>query len=108
MADDESVQWRSSERHYTLTTTSFTKRELSQTELPRNSKTALIVTPRWSRERLQNEAAALQYIASATSIPVPAFLSLYEEHGLLHLQTTRVRGKALDEIDEAHAPAAVK
>lgn len=101
-------KWKSSERHYTLTETSFTKRELQQIELPTNNKTGSVVTPRWSRERLRNEEAALRYIASNTSIPVPEVLGLFEDNGLLHLQTKRVHGTALDEIDAASAPTAIK
>ncbi|KAF2864752.1 kinase-like domain-containing protein [Massariosphaeria phaeospora] len=98
----------SSERHYILTENIFTKRELQRNEFPTNIKTGLVVTPRWSRERLQNEAAALQYITSETSIPVPQFIDLFDHNGVLHLQTKRVRGTPLDEIDKASAPTAVK
>jgi hypothetical protein len=81
------VQWKILERHYTLTETNFTKRELQQIELHTKTKTRLVVTPRWSRERLQNEAVVPQYIASETTILVPQFLGLFEENGFLHLQT---------------------
>jgi len=40
----------------------------------------------------------LKFIASTTTIPVPKFLDLYEENGLLHLKTERVSGMSLDDI----------
>lgn len=103
----EPQQWRSSERHYTLTSSTFTKRELRQDELPVSKRTGQKVQPRWSRERLENEAATLKFIAAKTSIPTPEFLGLYEEDSLLHLRTNRVIGVSLDEIKEADAAKAV-
>ncbi|KAH9866829.1 hypothetical protein IAQ61_007418 [Plenodomus lingam] len=90
--------WQSHERQYTLTDSTFVKSELPVEALPIAQATGQRVFPRWSRARLQNEAATLQFIASKTSIPVPKFLSLYEENGLLHLKTERALGRPLDEL----------
>ncbi|KAF2741673.1 kinase-like protein [Sporormia fimetaria CBS 119925] len=100
-------QWKSSERHYTLTSSTFTKRELRQDELPTSIYTGQVVEPRWSRERLRNEAATLQFIASQTTIPVPQFLGLYEADGLLYLATKRASGVPLDEISGPQASSAI-
>ncbi|KAF2680390.1 hypothetical protein K458DRAFT_280346, partial [Lentithecium fluviatile CBS 122367] len=100
--------WRSSERHYTLTNSTFTKRELRQDELPTSIYTGRTIEPRWSRERLRNEAATLQFIASETSIPVPQYLELYEADGLFHLTTKRANGVPLDEIRGSHASIATE
>jgi serine/threonine protein kinase len=88
----------SHERQFTLTETTFIKSELSEEALPTCRATGQRVYPLWSRERLQNEAATLKFIASTTTIPVPKFLDLYEENGLLHLKTERVLGMSLDDI----------
>jgi len=90
-------QWRTPEREYTITETTFTKSEIPEAELMFNYAGEKIC-PQWSRERLQNEAATLQFIASATTIPVPKFLDLYEENGVLHLKTEYVPGRMLDKI----------
>lgn len=91
-------RWRSHERQYTLTESTFTKSELPHDSLPISLATQERVYPRWSRERLQNEAATLKFIASKTSIPVPKFLDLYEENGLLHLKTERAPGILLEDL----------
>jgi hypothetical protein len=91
-------QWKSHERQYTLTDSTFIKSELPEEALPTSRATGRKVYPPWSRERLENEAATLKFIASTTSIPVPKFLDLYEENGLLHLKTERASGKSLEDI----------
>ncbi|KAF1347221.1 kinase-like protein [Lizonia empirigonia] len=95
---EKELRWKSHERQYTLTDSAFTKSELPEEELPISQATQQKVYPRWSRERLQNEAATLKFIASRTSIPVPKFLGLYEENGLLHLKTERAAGIPLDDL----------
>lgn len=91
-------QWKSHERQYTLTDSTFIKSELPEEALPVSRATGRKVYPPWSRERLKNEAATLKFIASTTSIPVPKFLDLYEENGLLHLKTERVSGVSLEDM----------
>ncbi|KAF1994102.1 aminoglycoside phosphotransferase [Amniculicola lignicola CBS 123094] len=91
-------QWRSHERQYTLTESIFIKSELPEDALPTSRVTGRKVYPQWSRERLENEAATLKFIASTTSIPVPKFLDLYEENGLLHLKTERAIGCTLEHL----------
>ncbi|KID84191.1 aminoglycoside phosphotransferase [Metarhizium guizhouense ARSEF 977] len=59
-----------------------------------------------SKERLQNEAATLEFISKNTSIPVPK-CRLYSKDGLLHLETQFIDGVELDEIDEASRPTAI-
>lgn len=101
--------WKSHERRYTLTSNTFTKSELPQEDLQWSIVRQERIQPRWSQERLQNEAKSIQFIASNTTIPVPEFLDLHEdEDGLFHLRTRRARGIPLDELDPLHAPAAVK
>ena len=102
-------QWKSHERQYTLTNSTFIKSELPTELLPTSQATGKKVRLPWSRERLKNEAATLQYIASKTTIPVPKFLDLYEENGLLHLKTERVSGISLaDMLSDTDTATATK
>jgi hypothetical protein len=91
-------RWKSSERQYILTDSTFIKGELNQEQLPLSLATGQRVQPRWSRERLQNEASTLDFISTKTDIPVPKCLGLFEENGLLHLRTERAAGVPLDEL----------
>ncbi|KAK7177332.1 hypothetical protein PSPO01_16620 [Paraphaeosphaeria sporulosa] len=91
-------RWKSSERQYILTDSTFTKGELTQEQLPLSLATGKRVQPRWSRERLQNEASTLDFISTTTDIPVPKCLGLFEENGLLYLRTERAAGVPLDEL----------
>jgi hypothetical protein len=107
---EQNIQsWTSHERRYTLTSKIFTKSELPQEDIQWSIITKTKIQPRWSRERLPNEAKTLHFIASNTKIPVLEFISLYEDNDdLLHLQTKRARGVPLNEIDRTHAAAAVQ
>ena len=83
------------------------KRELAEHELVRRSNGDAL-RPFWVRERLRNEAATLEFVASNTTIPVPK-CRLYTKNGLLHLETKRIEnGVVLTEIreDEREAAAA--
>lgn len=102
------MQWKTVERHYTLTDTTFTKRQLREDELVYSVITKKPIRARYDRERLQNEAAALQYITSNTSIPVPKFRRLYNQDGVLHLELNRVPGVELLELFEDGIPAAIQ
>jgi len=100
-------RWKSSERQYILTDSTFTKGELTQDKLPLSQATGKRVQPRWSRERLQNEASTLNFIFTTTDIPVPKCLGLFEENGLLYLRTERATGVPLDELGSDIAVAHV-
>ena len=65
-----------------------------------------VLRPFWAKERLQNEAATIGFIAEKTTIPVPA-CQLYSKDGLLHLETKRIPDAVLlAEVDEVARPAA--
>lgn len=82
------------------------KRELKENELRRTSAVDVIY-PYWRKERLLNEAATLEFIASNTSIPVPR-CTLYTKDGLLHLETERLtNGILLEEVNEDNKIAAI-
>jgi len=83
------------------------KRELREDELTRISPTDVFY-PYWRKERLRNEAATLDFIASNTSIPVPD-CKLLAIDGLLHLETERItNGILLKEVEENSKAAAIR
>lgn len=83
------------------------KRELRDDEFTHRDN-GDILCPFWAKERLQNEAATLKFIASNTSIPVPE-CHLYTRNGLLHLEMTRIRdGVLLIDVDQALRQAAIE
>ncbi|KAG7290881.1 hypothetical protein NEMBOFW57_000886 [Staphylotrichum longicolle] len=84
----------------------FIKRELAKHEFFRRPN-GQVIYPYWMRERIQNEADAIAFVAANTSIPMPKH-RLYENGGLLHLETLRVPGILLDDVDTATMPAAIE
>jgi hypothetical protein len=83
------------------------KRELSESELVRGM-TGKIIYPFWSKERLQNEAATLRFIAENTSIPVPT-CRVYTAEGLYHLETKRIaNGILLADVERHFRTAAIQ
>jgi hypothetical protein len=65
------------ERKYFHVGDSFVKRCLRPSELQINRVHGNICVPRFSTERLVDEAASMQSIASNTNIPVPKLLSCF-------------------------------
>jgi hypothetical protein len=61
---------------------------------------------KWGKERLLNEATALQFIQNNTTIPSPAFVSCNEdENGALRLVVKRINGIAASEVGkQCHKP----
>lgn len=98
--------WKTWERCVTIHEDRVIKRELHEEELIRRPN-GDVLRPFWAKERLQNEAATLQFLSKATTLPVPK-CRLYTKNGLVHLETTRIKnGVLLEEVDEATRPAAV-
>ena len=80
------------DRHYTVTSTAFTERQLYKHEFYKNLYGDLIDYIPWSRERLENERDALIYIAGNTTIRVPKVLSFSVENDVASLTTALVDG----------------
>ncbi|KAF2174569.1 hypothetical protein K469DRAFT_707105 [Zopfia rhizophila CBS 207.26] len=98
--------WKTWERCVIVDEDRVIKRELSERELIRRPNND-VLRPFWAKERLRNEAATIELIASKTTIPVPN-CRLYNKDGLLHLETKRItNGVLLEDIEEASRPAAV-
>ncbi|KAJ2892720.1 hypothetical protein MKZ38_009436 [Zalerion maritima] len=98
--------WKTWERCVIIDQDRVIKRELGEQELvhrPNND----VLRPFWAKQRLQNEAATLQFVASNTNVPVPR-CQLYSKDGLLHLETERVTNGILlmDVAAESRSAAA--
>ncbi|KAG6092973.1 hypothetical protein E4U31_006978 [Claviceps sp. LM219 group G6] len=86
---------------YYYTTKVFVKRQPHADELGLDRYGNPAVRP-YIADRLRNEAAVLQFVAKHTTIPVPEFLDLWEENGLVHLKTALVEnGIELRHVDES-------
>ncbi|OAA61298.1 Protein kinase-like domain protein [Niveomyces insectorum RCEF 264] len=93
---------------YYFTTSVFVKRQPHVDELGLDLYGQPVVIP-YIADRLRNEAAALQFIRAYTSIPVPVFLSLWEENGLVHLKTGMVcHGIELRSVSKSLLPTAIE
>ncbi|KAF2731200.1 aminoglycoside phosphotransferase [Polyplosphaeria fusca] len=98
--------WKTWERCVVVEKDRVIKRELSERELIRRANND-VLRPFWAKERLQNEAATIEYVASKTAIPVPK-CRLYTKDGLLHLETERItNGVLLEDIEEGSRLGAV-
>ncbi|KAL9125970.1 MAG: hypothetical protein Q9217_004900 [Psora testacea] len=100
-------EWQTSQRAYKRTSSIFIKRELRREERHLDFW-GNPICPQWSKQRLQNEKAALEYIATHTSIPVPRVLDCFELEGAYHLITKLVPGVPLDHIEAEDKPRALR
>ncbi|KAG6165436.1 hypothetical protein E4U51_004353 [Claviceps purpurea] len=92
---------------YYYTTKVFVKRQSHTDELGLDGYGNPAVNP-YIADRLRNEAAVLQFVAKHTTIPVPKFLDLWEENGLVHLKTALVEnGIELRNVDESLLSTAI-
>ncbi|KAG6083569.1 hypothetical protein E4U15_001947 [Claviceps sp. LM218 group G6] len=92
---------------YYYTTKVFVKRQPHTDELGLDCFGNPAVRP-YIADRLRNEAAVLQFLAKHTTIPVPEFLDLWEENGLVHLKTALVEnGVELRNVDESLLSTAI-
>ncbi|KAI3333807.1 hypothetical protein F4824DRAFT_502794 [Ustulina deusta] len=93
---------------YYYTTKVFIKRQPHEDELGLDIFGHPAINP-YISDRLRNEAAVLQFVAKHTTIPVPKFLDLWEENGLVYLKTAIVEnGIELQHVDESLLPTAIK
>ena len=95
--DEETYEWGTLDRRYTLTSTTFTKRQLYPHEKVIRTDGSIVNVPR-SRERLCNERDALEFIGKNTSIPVPRVLGFSDVDGVCSLTTTLVDGWTVDSL----------
>ena len=86
------------DRHYTLSSTAFTQRQLYKHEFYRDMYGDLIDYVSWSRERLENERDALIFIAENTTIRVPKVLHFSVENDVASITTAVVDGIPMGEL----------
>ncbi|KAG6311561.1 hypothetical protein E4U44_004186 [Claviceps purpurea] len=92
---------------YYYTTKVFVKRQPHTDELGLDVYGNPAVNP-YIADRIRNEAAVLQFVAKHTTIPVPKFLDLWEENGLVHLKTALVENAVeLRNVDESLLSTAI-
>ncbi|KAL9127122.1 MAG: hypothetical protein Q9217_003948 [Psora testacea] len=105
---DPIYDWQVGDRHYTLTSSTFTKRQLFPHEQTLNIHGEAAQHP-FSRERLENERDALLYIARNTKIPVPRVLGWSNVDGVGCLTMEALHGamliNILDDDSEYLSPA---
>lgn len=105
--DDIEDSWTTWERSVLIKTHTVLKSTRPPSSLPRLPNSSKPLLPWWPQERLRNEAATLAFIASNTTIPVPACRLYSTEDGLLHLEMARITTGILlmDVAPEARAAA---
>ena len=95
------LEWEyPADRHYILTSTTFTERQLYRHEFYKDFYGDLMDYISWSRERLENEKDALIFIAENTTIPVPKVLNFSVENDVASLTTSVVDGLPMNELRE--------
>ena len=90
-------EWRTVDRIYRSTPTTFTKRQCK----PHESVRAVhggVAEGRFNRERLENERDALEFIAKNTSIPVPRVLEWSVEEGVAAISLEKIKGECMLEL----------
>lgn len=98
--EDRVRTWRSGRRAFTLTSTTFTKRQLYPYEWELNLYGKIIADP-FDRARLVNERKALTFIAQNTKIPVPRVLDWTDEGGFGCLTVEAIQGERADDVHDA-------
>src|SRR6266516_1631059 len=88
------------ERKYYRIGHTFVKRSLRTTEWQLSPVKGFIHVPRQGRERVLNEAAAIQYITTNTNIPVPKLHCSFEDDGAIYLIMEYIEGVTIDELSD--------
>ncbi|KAK6002450.1 hypothetical protein QM012_002088 [Aureobasidium pullulans] len=89
------------DRKYFKTKTAFVKRSLRPQEWQVSAFLGKIIVPRLGEERLLNEAAALEFVAANTTIPVPKVLACFEDDGAVYLTTEVIDARRMDELSDS-------
>lgn len=86
------------ERKYYHSGKSFVKRSLRPDEWQLSPSQGTTHVPRLGRERLLNEAAALQLVMEKTHVPVPKLHSCFEDAGAVYLIMEYVDGVGMESL----------
>jgi Phosphotransferase enzyme family len=92
-------EYQTPDRHFAFTPLTVTKRTLWPNELQRDIRGQLYI-PWKDWKYLENEQAALRYIAEHTAIPVPKVITYEIQNGTHYLTMERKNGIPLDEVDD--------
>lgn len=87
------------ERKYYELPGAFIKRSLRPREFVTTQRGTTHV-PAFGTERLQNEAACLEFVAKYTDVPVPKVLAHFMDDGAYYLITERIDGVSMSELPE--------
>lgn len=90
-------EWIIGDRHYALSPTTFTKRQLRSHEV-RYRKDGSVAEHPFNHERIGNERNALAFIAKNTTIPVPRILEWTDIDGVGCLTVERLKGQNYSDI----------
>lgn len=86
------------ERKYFKADNTWIKRSLRPSEWQINPFAGTIVVPRFGKERLLNEAAAMRFIAENTNIPVPRLYGCFEDDGAVYLVMEYIEGVSMAKL----------
>lgn len=95
---EEECYTETPERKYYKKDNWFAKRSLRPSEYWEGPHG--LIVPRAGKERIENEAASLQYIYEKTNIPVPKVYGAFELDGVYWLITEYIKGVDLAELSE--------
>lgn len=87
------------ERKYFKVRNTWIKRSLRPSEWQINPFTGTLVVPRLGNERILNEAAAIQFIAEKTSIPIPKLYTCFEDDEAAYIVMEYVEGVTMNELN---------
>lgn len=90
-------KWQNHEREFRVYENAFSKRSLRPDEYCKNIRGEPVI-PRQGMERLQNEAACLEFLNNNTDIPVPQLIRTIQENDSFTLITECVRGRSIESL----------
>lgn len=88
------------ERKYFRCANAWVKRSLRPSEWQTNPFAGTLVVPRFGMERILNEAAAMQFVAEKTEIPVPKLYGCFEDDGAAYLVMEYIEGVTMNELND--------
>ena len=88
------------ERKYYHTGQTFVKRSLRPCEWQTSPSKGTLHVPRQGRERILNEAAAIEFITKSTNLPVPKLFCSFEDDQAVYLIMEYIDGVSMDQLTE--------
>jgi aminoglycoside phosphotransferase (APT) family kinase protein len=88
------------DRKYYRIHRTFVKRSLRPAEWQISPAKGIVHVPRQGREKFLNEAAAMEFVADNTNVPIPKLHCSFEDDGAVYLIMKYVEGVTMDEISD--------